>query len=54
MSTKPVAGDAQQAYPLTLDDLFRLGTENSLHLKASRMQEVIAGDEEKTARTTKK
>lgn len=53
MSTKPVAGDAQQAYPLTLDDLFRLGTENSLHLKASRMQEVIAGDEEKTARTAR-
>ena len=53
MSTKPVAGDAQQTYPLTLDDLFRLGTENSLHLKASRMQEVIAGDEEKTARTAR-
>ncbi len=53
MSTKPVAGDAQQTYPLPLDDLFRLGTENSLHLKASRMQEVIAGDEEKTARTAR-
>lgn len=53
MFIKPAAGDAQQAYPLTLDDLFRLGTENSLHLKASRMQEAIAGEEEKTARTSR-
>lgn len=52
MFTKPAAGNAQQqAYPLSLDELFRLGTENSLHLQASRMQEAIADEEEKTART---
>lgn len=50
--TKPAAGNAQQqAYPLSLDELFKLGTENSLRLQASRMQEAIAGEEEKTART---
>lgn len=42
---------AQETYPLSMDDLFRLGTENSLRLKASYMQEVIAGDKEKTARS---
>lgn len=42
---------AQETYPLSIDDLFRLGTENSLRLKASYMQEVIAGDKEKTARS---
>lgn len=49
---KPVATRSQQAYSLTLDELFRLGTENSLRLQASRMQEVVAADKEKTARTS--
>lgn len=50
---KPVAIRSQQAYSLTLDELFRLGTENSLQLKATRMQEVIAADKEKTAQTSR-
>lgn len=50
---KPVATYSQQAYSLTLDELFRLGTENSLRLQASYMQEVIAGDKEKTAQTSR-
>lgn len=41
---------AQQKHFLSLDGLFRLGTENSLRLQAARMQEVIAADQEKTAR----
>ena len=50
---KPVATRSQQAYSLTLDELFRLGTENSLRLQATRMQEVIAVDKEKTAQTSR-
>lgn len=50
---KPVATCSQQAYSLTLDELFRLGTENSLRLQATRMQEVIAADKEKTAQTSR-
>lgn len=50
---KPVATRSQQAYSLTLDELFRLGTENSLRLQATRMQEVIAADKEKTAQTSR-
>lgn len=50
---KPVATRSQQAYSLTLDELFRLGTENSLRLKVTRMQEVIAADKEKTAQTSR-
>ena len=50
---KPVATYSQQAYSLSLDELFRLGTENSLRLQASRMEEVIAGDKEKTAKTSR-
>lgn len=50
---KPVAIRSQQAYSLTLDELFRLGTENSLRLQATRMQEVIAADKEKTAQTSR-
>ena len=48
---KPVATCSQQAYSLTLDELFRLGTENSLRLQASHMQEVVAADKKKTAQT---
>lgn len=48
---KPIVVYSQQTYPLTLDELFRLGTENSLQLQVSRMQEVIAADKEKTAQT---
>ena len=50
---KPVATRSQQAYSLTLDELFWLGTENSLRLQATRMQEVIAADKEKTAQTSR-
>ena len=50
---KPVATRSQQAYSLTLDELFRLGTENSLRLQATRMQEGIAADKEKTAQTSR-
>lgn len=50
---KPVATYSQQAYSLSLDELFRLGTENSLRLQASRMEEVIADDKEKTAKTSR-
>lgn len=50
---KPVATRSQQAYSLTLDELFRLGTKNSLRLQATRMQEVIAADKEKTAQTSR-
>lgn len=50
---KPVATRSQQAYSLTLNELFRLGTENSLRLQATRMQEVIAADKEKTAQTSR-
>lgn len=50
---KPVLSQAQQIYPLTVDDLFRLGTTHSLFLKANRIQETIADDKEKTARTSR-
>lgn len=50
---KPVTLSAQQTYFLSVDELFRLGKENSLQLKASRIEEVIADDKEKTARTTR-
>ena len=50
---KPVATRSQQAYSLTLDELFRLGTENSLRLQASHMQEVVAADKKKTAQTAR-
>lgn len=36
---------------LSVDELFRLGTENSLPLKRSRMQEAISSEREKSART---
>lgn len=41
----------QPVRPLSVDELFRLGTENSLQLKKARMQEVISNEREKTART---
>lgn len=44
---------AQQIYTLSVDELFRLGKENSLQLKASHIQEVIADDKERTARTAR-
>lgn len=47
----PVHLAAQQTRILSVDELFRLGTENSLQLKASRIQETIAADREKSART---
>lgn len=37
---------------LPVDNLFRLGTKNSLQLKAARIQEVISEDQQKTATTT--
>lgn len=38
---------------LPVEELFRLGTENSLQLKAARIQEVISEDQQKTATTTR-
>ena len=35
---------------LPVEELFRLGTENSLQLKASRINETISGEQQKTAR----
>lgn len=49
----PVSLTAQQTYPLSIDELFSRGTENSLRLQASRIQETIAADREKTARTAR-
>lgn len=40
-------------YMLPVEELFRLGTENSLQLKASRIQEIISEDQQKTAYTTR-
>lgn len=37
-------------YRLSVDELFRLGTENSLRLKAAKMQEVLSSDRQKEAR----
>lgn len=39
-----------QSHPLSVSELFRLGTENSLQLKASKIQEIISDDRQKTAR----
>ena len=36
---------------LTVDELFQLGTENSLELKAAKLQEIISDDQHKTALT---
>lgn len=38
---------------LPIDELFRLGTENSLRLKASKIQETISDDQRKTALTNR-
>lgn len=40
----------QSARLLSVDELFRLGTENSLQLKKTRMQEAISNEREKSAR----
>lgn len=47
----PASATAQQTYPLPLDELFERGVENSLQIKAAHMQELIAGEKEKTARS---
>ncbi len=44
---------AQDAYPLSLKELFERGTENSLRIKASRLQEILAREKEQTARTAR-
>lgn len=41
---------AQQTYPLSLHELFDRGTENSLRIKASHIQEIVAGEKEQHAR----
>lgn len=38
---------------LPIEELFRLGTENSLRIKASQIQEIISDDQIKTARTNR-
>lgn len=47
----PVSLYAQEIRLISVDDLFRLGMENSLRLKASRIEESIAEDRIKSART---
>lgn len=40
---------AQQPYPLSVDELFRRGEENSLRIRESQIQQNIAAEREKTA-----
>ena len=47
LSTKSNA--QQSTLLLSVDELFRLGTENSLQLKAAKIQEIISDDQQKTA-----
>lgn len=42
---------AQNTHPLSVEELFRLGIENSLRLKASQIEETIADDRTKSAKT---
>lgn len=51
----PIIRIAAQSQPhrLSVDELFRLGTENNLQLKASKIQEDISDDRQKTARINK-
>lgn len=44
---------AQQTYFLPLDELFRLGEENSLRVNASRLQEAVAGEQVGDARSAR-
>ena len=41
----------ENTHLLSVDELFRLGTENSLQLKKSKLQEVIYNDQKKSAYT---
>lgn len=47
------AAAQQPVQMLPVDELFRLGIENSLRLKATQIQEVISNDREKTAYTSR-
>lgn len=49
----PTLLKAQQTYSLSLDELFQRGTEHSLRIKASHIQEIVAGEKEKTAYTSR-
>ena len=51
LSLSPLSLWAQQTYFLSLNELFDRGTEYSLHIKASHIQEVVAGEKEKIARS---
>ena len=55
--TQPTADDDgtpdRPALWLPIDELLRLGQENNLRLKASRLREIIAGEQEKAARTVR-
>lgn len=51
-STLKVAAQ-QPVRVLPVEELFRLGTENSLQLKAAKIQEVISDDQQKTAITNR-
>lgn len=44
---------AQQTYPLSLNELFERGIENSLRIKASHIQEIVAEEKEQTARSSR-
>lgn len=50
-SLKTVAQQPGRVLPV--EELFRLGTENSLQLKAAKIQEVISDDQRKTAKTNR-
>lgn len=48
---KSIASPADSLF-LTVDELFRLGVENSLKLQADKVQESMAHEQGKTARTS--
>lgn len=49
----PLSLWAQQTYFLSLDELFDRGAKHSLHIKASHIQEMLAGEREKMARSSR-
>lgn len=53
LSISLITNAQQPVRSLSLDELFRLGTDNSLQLKASKIQETISEDQQKTALTNR-
>ena len=52
-STPQLLAGQQSTLFLPVNELFRLGMENSLQLKAAKIQEVISGEQQKTALTNR-